>query len=81
MDWDYGILNYVFYYIGDIYIVYYFFLFIFYYYVVEVMEYLKKVLGEFYYKDEILIFKVMWLIGRYCCYVENFGDILWFKYD
>lgn len=81
VDRDYGILNHVFHHIGDTHIAHHLFSHIPHYHAVEATEHLKKALGEFYYEDETPIFKAMWLTGRYCRYVENSGDILWFKHE
>lgn len=80
VDWDYGVFNYVFYYFIDCYVVYYLFFYMFYYYIVEVIEVIKLVLGVYYNYDNILFWKVLWYIDSYCCFVEDSGKILWYKF-
>lgn len=81
VDRDYGILNHVFHHIGDTHIAHHLFSHMPHYHAVEATQYLKKALGEFYYKDDTQIFKAMWLTGRYCRYVDNSGDVLWYRHD
>ena len=82
VDRDYGLLNYVFHHIGDTHVAHHLFSCMPHYHAVEATRCLKTVLGEFYYKDDTPIFKAMWLIGKYCRYVDSSSDnVLWFKHD
>ncbi|XP_068752313.1 uncharacterized protein [Montipora capricornis] len=81
IDRDYGILNHVFHHIGDTHIAHHLFSYMPHYHAVEATEHVKKVLGEYYYKETTSIFKSFWLTQKYCRYVDNVGDILWYKHD
>ena len=71
----------MFHHIGDTHIAHHLFSYMPHYHAVEATKYLKKALGEYYYRDDTPIFKAMWLTGRYCRYVDDSGDILWYKHD
>ena len=81
IDRDYGVLNHVFHHIGDTHIAHHLFSYMPHYHAVEATKHLKKALGEYYYKDDTSIFKAFWLTQKYCRYVDNVGDILWYKHD
>ena len=81
VDRDYGLLNYVFHHIGDTHIAHHLFSHIPHYHAVEVTNHIKQVLGKYYYKDTTPIFKAIWQNERYCRYVDEVGELLWFKHD
>jgi hypothetical protein len=45
----------------------------------EATEAFKKVLGNYYMKDETPIAKALWRSFSHCQYVEDKGDIVFFK--
>ena len=81
VDRDYGLLNYVFHHIGDTHIAHHLFSHIPHYHAVEVTQHIKQVLGKYYYKDTTPIFKAIWQNERYCRYVDETEEVLWFKHD
>lgn len=72
IDCDYGFINFIYYDIG-IYVVYYIFLNMFYYYLKIVMEVIKFILGEYYYKLSELIWKSFINFYMNCYFVLDIG--------
>ena len=81
VDRDYGLLNQVFHHIGDTHVAHHLFPQMPHYHAVEATENLKQILGKFYNKDTTPIFKAIWQNERYCRYVDDRGEELWFKHD
>ena len=81
IDRDYGLLNHIFHHIGDTHIAHHLFSHMPHYHAVEATNHIKNFLGKYYYKDETPIFKAIWQNERFCRYVDNVGEVLWFKHD
>ncbi|KAL2914914.1 hypothetical protein HK105_205456 [Polyrhizophydium stewartii] len=80
MDRDYGILNYFHHHIGDTHVVHHLFSTMPHYHAEEATEAVKKVLGKFYHHDDRAISAALYQSMVKCRFVEDSGDVLFFKY-
>jgi len=79
VDRDYGIFNVLFHHIGDTHVAHHMFSQMPHYHAQEATESLKKVLGKYYLEDKTPILKSLWDCWTSCHYVENDGDVLYYK--
>ena len=85
MDRDYGFLNHVFHHIGDTHVAHHLFSTMPHYHAEEATRALKPVLGKYYLQDHASpglrgIAQALWQTSQYCLFVEDAGNVLWFKY-
>ncbi|KAH6584584.1 hypothetical protein BASA50_009368 [Batrachochytrium salamandrivorans] len=80
VDRDYGLLNYFHHHIGDTHVAHHLFSTMPHYHAQEATEALKKVIGKYYLYDNTPIFEAMYRSQMTCRFVEDTGDVLWFKY-
>ncbi|KAJ8327545.1 hypothetical protein O5D80_003902 [Batrachochytrium dendrobatidis] len=80
VDRDYGILNYFHHHIADTHVAHHLFSTMPHYHAQEATEALKKVVGEYYLYDNTNIFEAVYRSQKLCRFVEDTGDIVWFKY-
>jgi omega-6 fatty acid desaturase / acyl-lipid omega-6 desaturase (Delta-12 desaturase) len=85
VDRDYGFLNRVFHHIGDTHVAHHLFSTIPHYHAQEVTDVLKPILGKYYVKDSASpglrgIAQALWNTTTYCRFVEDSGNVLWFKH-
>lgn len=79
VDRDYGILNKVFHHIGDTHVAHHLFSQMPHYHAEEATEAIKKVLGKYYLEDKTPILTALWKSWNTCHYVDEQGDILYYK--
>ncbi|KAK9687697.1 Fatty acid oxidation complex subunit alpha [Basidiobolus ranarum] len=80
IDRDYGfILNAAFHHIADTHIAHHLFSQMPHYHAEEATEAIKKVLGEYYYFDNRPLVEAVWHSWTKCRFVEDDGDVLFFK--
>ncbi|KAI8824445.1 fatty acid desaturase-domain-containing protein [Fimicolochytrium jonesii] len=80
VDRDYGILNHFFHHIGDTHVAHHIFSTMPHYHAQEATAALQKALGKYYLKDTTPIWKALWNSRNTCRFVEDEGDVLWFKH-
>jgi len=80
IDRDYGILNHLFHHITDSHVCHHLFSTMPHYNAIEATKYLKKVLGSYYNVDNTTpIMKALWDSWSTCHYVDDNGDIIFYK--
>jgi len=79
VDRDYGFMNIVLHHIGDTHVAHHLFSTMPHYHAQEATKSLKKVLGKYYLEDKTPIMSALWKSWNTCHYVENTGDILYYK--
>eukprot|EP01099_Mayorella_cantabrigiensis_P001172 TRINITY_DN1491_c0_g1_i1.p1 TRINITY_DN1491_c0_g1~~TRINITY_DN1491_c0_g1_i1.p1 ORF type:complete len:376 (+),score=46.68 TRINITY_DN1491_c0_g1_i1:43-1128(+) len=79
VDRDYGILNHLFHHITDSHVAHHLFSTMPHYHAIEATKHLKKILGKYYLSDDTPIVQALWKSSRECQFVEDRGDILWYK--
>ncbi|KAI9144489.1 delta-12 desaturase [Paraphysoderma sedebokerense] len=79
IDRDYGILNHFFHSIGDTHVAHHMFSTMPHYHATEATNVLRKVLGEYYVFDHEGIAKSLWRSYRECQYVDDDGDVVFFR--
>ncbi|KAJ3033091.1 Delta(12)-fatty-acid desaturase [Rhizophlyctis rosea] len=80
VDRDYGILNHFFHHIGDTHVAHHLFSTMPHYHAQEATEYIKKAVGKYYIRDERWIWSALWKSYKECRFVEDEGDVLWYKH-
>ncbi|KAJ3053775.1 hypothetical protein HK097_003413 [Rhizophlyctis rosea] len=80
VDRDYGILNHFLHHIGDSHVAHHLFSTMPHYNAVEATKYIKKAVGKYYLSDDTWIWSSLWKSYRECRFVENTGDVLWYKH-
>ncbi|KAF2073493.1 hypothetical protein CYY_005202 [Polysphondylium violaceum] len=79
VDRSYGILDYFHHNISDTHVAHHFFSTMPHYHAAEATKHIKKVLGKHYYFDPTPIHKALWRSWRTCRFVENEGDVVFYK--
>jgi len=79
IDRDYGVLNNILHHIGDTHVAHHLFSTMPHYHAEEATIHLKKILGDYYLTDKTPIMKALWKAWNSCHYVEDEGDILYYK--
>jgi len=79
VDRDYGIFNVLFHHIGDTHVAHHMFSQMPHYHAQEATKHLKRVLGSYYLEDKTPILKALWNSWTSCHYVENNGEIIYYK--
>jgi len=79
IDRDYGFINNVLHHIGDTHVAHHLFSTMPHYHAEEATLHLKKVLGDYYLYDNTPIAKALWNSWRTCHYVEDEGQIVYYK--
>ncbi|KAJ3020339.1 Delta(12)-fatty-acid desaturase [Thoreauomyces humboldtii] len=80
VDRDYGILNHFFHHIADTHVAHHIFPTMPHYHAVEATRHIKEFLGKYYLYDNTPVFKAVWNSYTQCKFVEDKGDVLWFKH-
>ncbi|KAI8926845.1 fatty acid desaturase-domain-containing protein [Entophlyctis helioformis] len=80
VDRDYGILNYFHHHIADTHVVHHLFSTMPHYHAEEATEAVKKFLGKYYLYDNTPIWRALYESQSKCRFVEDTGDVLFFKY-
>lgn len=80
VDRDYGIYNILHHHIGDTHVAHHLFSQMPFYHAQEATEAVKKVLGEYYYRDDTSIVQALKRSWAYCKFVdENDGDVMYYR--
>jgi len=80
IDRDFGLLNHIFHHITDSHICHHLFSTMPHYNAIEATKYLKKTLGSYYTADmETPVFKALWDSWGHCHFVDDEGDIVFYK--
>ncbi|KAJ3152548.1 Delta(12)-fatty-acid desaturase [Geranomyces variabilis] len=80
VDRDYGVLNHFFHHIGDTHVAHHIFSTMPHYHAEEATAAIKKFLGPYYLYDKTPIAKAVWNSYTTCKFVEDEGDVKWFKH-
>ncbi|KAI8914335.1 fatty acid desaturase-domain-containing protein [Gorgonomyces haynaldii] len=80
VDRDFGILNHFFHHITDTHVAHHLFSTMPFYHAEEATRAIKKVLGPHYRFDPNPWYKAVWVSRKKCQFVEDEGEVLWFKY-
>jgi omega-6 fatty acid desaturase (delta-12 desaturase) len=82
VDRSFGpILDHVFHHITDTHVCHHLFSKMPFYHAQEATEHIKRVIGEFYRKDDTPIAKALWRSYNHCKFVEDDGDIVFYKHS
>jgi omega-6 fatty acid desaturase (delta-12 desaturase) len=79
VDRDYGICNYFHHHIGDTHVCHHLFSTLPHYHAKEATQHIKRVLGDYYLRDDTPIAKATWTIFRDCRFVNDTGRILFYE--
>jgi len=80
IDRDYGwLLNTLHHHIADSHVAHHFFCTMPHYNAVKATPYIKEALGKYYYKDDTPFLKAAWDAQRKCLFVEDEGDVVFWK--
>lgn len=80
VDRSYGkILDVVLHHITDTHVCHHIFSKMPFYHCVEATEAIKPILGKYYLRDETPVFAALWRVANYCKYVENDGNVVFYK--
>jgi omega-6 fatty acid desaturase (delta-12 desaturase) len=80
VDRDYGwFLNHAFHHIHDSHVAHHLFSQMPFYNAIKATPYLKEKLGEYYFYDQTPVWKALWRAVKRCKFVENTGDILFYR--
>ncbi|KAI8919057.1 fatty acid desaturase-domain-containing protein [Powellomyces hirtus] len=80
VDRDFGVLNHFHHHISDSHVVHHIFPTMPHYNAVEATAYVKEFLGKYYLYDPTPFYKAVWNSYTTCKFVEDEGDVKWFKH-
>jgi omega-6 fatty acid desaturase (delta-12 desaturase) len=85
VDRDYGFLNIVFHHIADTHVAHHLFSNMPHYHCQEATKALLPILGDYYVRDSVSpglkgVAEALWTTTQYCQFVEDVGNVLWFKF-